>query len=74
MGITNLARRKEMASLGANLQQTMYVPESILELADEFAENFEVTRSEALREMLCHGYRAMLDEWEQAHENAREKK
>lgn len=69
MGIMNLAARKEIAAIGPNVQTTMYIPEGVISLADEFAENFSVTRSEALREMMLHGYRAMLSEWEHAHEN-----
>lgn len=74
MSLAALALKKETLSLGPMEQVTIRLPVALFDLADELAEAFDTTRSDALREMTLAGYRQLMAEWDQALKNGEKSK
>jgi len=75
MALMNIAQGNvDRRALGENVNVSCYLPEKVVELAEEFAREFNVSRSYVLREMMVSGYLRALDQWELAHEQGKRRK
>lgn len=74
MALMNIARGNiDRSALGENVNASCYLPEKVVEFADELAREFGVSRTYVIREFCIFGYNQTLDHWEHAHDQGAKK-